>query len=180
MLDGQLCYYLDVTNEANSKIGKDNGLIMLLDFGPTESAVIQKIQAQDYDGQTISLQTPDKEKEEIHPKVFVKTLSRDISYGAGSFALSALQKIIGKNNFLAFPEDIKHCQDESFEKCQSKEFFNKVLEMCECVPWGLNSLKGGYSEVMYRVSKKSRVMCLWVHKFKASHILCFLQCALVG
>ena len=29
-------------------------------------------------------------------------------------------------------------------------------------------------------ASKKRVMCLLVHKFIASHILCFLQCALVG
>ena len=140
VLDGQLCFTLDVNKIANEKAsnGRKNGLVMLLDYGPTKLIGAQNSLDSDMDSTNIDIEMSNEDK--TSARVFVQTLSRFSGYGEGSYAMSALKKMGGTKNFLEFPDEMKKCQVEVLEECNYYKYFERVQEECGCVPWGLDKL----------------------------------------
>ena len=151
VLDGQLCYSFNISSFATHalKKGRHNGLLMLLDFGPTKNIKVQKKIDPEWKRETERIIRSNKDKNSV--RVFIQTLSRFSSFETGSFAMSSLQKMIGTNSFLDFPDDMKKCQVEDLEECYTNNFFRAVKERCNCIPWGLDKLRAEDSGVSHSV-----------------------------
>ena len=125
ILDGQLCFSLDVANKVkkSTREGKTQGLLILVDPNPFRANTTKF-------------------------KVYVHTLAQYTAYGAGAFAVSALKKMKGTDSFNEMPDNQKKCQVHNKERCEIKRFLDQVRKNCVCVPWvGLQSEKVG----VYRV-----------------------------
>ena len=146
VLDGQLCYYFNVSSMATkvTQEGRTNGLMILLDFAPPTISEVKTESETKWGRESAIIGMSENNKNSV--RLFVQTLSR-----FSSFAISCLQKMIGTKSFLGLPDDIKKCQDEALEECHLKQFFKDVTEDCGCVPWGLDKLRKLDSEVSHHV-----------------------------
>ena len=151
VLDGQLCYSINASNIAKgeTKSGRDNGLLMLLDVGPTkpqENKNREDEKKKVYKkGKSVDIDISNRDK--TSARVYLQTLSGFSSFGEGDYAMSALTKMTGRKSFLEFPDSLKKCQIESMDKCRISEYFETVQDQCGCVPWSLIDFKAVSSEV---------------------------------
>ena len=134
ILEGQLCYLLDITRlvKRSTKAGKNLGLRVLLDPSPFRLNTSSKMRLID--------QTQDF-------KVYVHTLAQYTANGPGEYAMSAIKDMKGTKSFKQLPDIQKNCQDHNREECETKRFLDQVQSNCNCVPWALmvdvNSKKVG-------------------------------------
>ena len=128
ILEGQLCYSLDIANIVNkstgTKTGRTNGLRILVDPNPFRLNVSNRMNPDD--------QSPDF-------KVYVHTLSQHTAYGAGAFAMSALKRMAGTGSFKQLPEKQKNCRVHNREDCETKQYLDQVRTKCGCIPWALDA-----------------------------------------
>ena len=124
ILEGQLCYSLDITKlgEKTPKSGKTNGLFLLLDPNPYRLNVDEK----------------NVEGEQSF-KVFIHTLAQYSTYGPGSYGMSALKKMTGTKNFVQLPDHQKKCLVHNREECQTRKYLDQVQMECNCMPWPLGT-----------------------------------------
>ena len=132
VLEGQLCYSINGSIHAteSSKRGKENGLVMLLDFGKNEN----KEETMEVWEKGKPVKTSKKYR---GLRIYVETLSGFSSNGEGDYAMASLKRMRGKQSFLDFPNAIKKCQVEPRDTCRLWRYFQTVQEKCGCVPWGL-------------------------------------------
>ena len=139
LLEGQLCYSLDLTaileGNTNTKSGKTHGILLILDLGQTNENINDNFEESSYD----SLDMEVFNNGETSFKIYIHTLAGFKSYKAGTYVMSSLKKMTGTKSFLALPEETKACQLETFETCQSQRYMEDILEKCGCVPWSLSS-----------------------------------------
>ena len=113
VLEGQMCYSLDLKDMKKSAPGKSNGLSMILDAN-----------------------TIGNEEENV-AKIYIHTLSPFSEYKNGSYGLFSLTKITGTSGFLSIPDADKKCQVEAFEECNTRRYLQRVHIKCKCAPWAL-------------------------------------------
>ena len=125
ILEGQLCYSLEIAklDRKPTKSGKANGLFLLLDPHP-----YQLSSSSNLDGNVQNQQSY---------KVYIHTLAPFTTKKAGSFAMNALKRMTGTENFHQLPDKQKKCQLHSREACQTKELLSRIKNNCSCVPWPL-------------------------------------------
>ena len=124
ILEGQLCYSLDVTKleRKATKTGKRNGLFLLLDPNPYPmKSTDGRVRAARNDQESF--------------KVYIHTLAPHTAYGPGAFAMHTLKRMTGKPSFYQMPDNQKECQVHNRENCQSELFLEHVRSDCGCVPW---------------------------------------------
>ena len=127
ILDGQLCYSLDVAKMiGKTKTGRANGLFLLLDPNPYQLNITEE-------------NVPSSKDQSF--KVIVHTLAQYTTYGSGSYAMSALKKMTGTNSFLRLPEEDKMCLVHDREDCQTQKYLKQVHTECKCIPWALKTDK---------------------------------------
>ena len=100
MLEGQLCYSLNLTKiqkEKSSK-GKRAGLVLVLDQGIQNDEHLQTKRFMDYP--TIPLDLEASEVDGGTARIYLNTLSSFTDYRAGSYGMHALKKMTGTQSFL--------------------------------------------------------------------------------
>ena len=61
-------------------------------------------------------------------------------FGEGNFALTAAKEIDATQDYLDMSKDVTNCQNEvSLEVCETKKYFEKVMEKCNCLPVNIGS-----------------------------------------
>ena len=123
VIDGQLCYSLDVAKieKKPSKAGKSNGLFLLVDPDPYQRNPVGR-----------------KERHEDQSfKVYIHTLAQFTAFGPGAYAMKALKSMTGTKSFKQLDDNQKSCRVHNREKCQSLKFLDRVKSSCNCVPWPL-------------------------------------------
>ena len=137
ILEGQLCYSLDIANIVNkstgTRTGRTNGLRILVDPNPFRLNVSNRMNPDD--------QSPDF-------KVYVHTLAQHTAYGAGAFAMSALKRMTGTESFTMLPHDVTKCYNGDFESCKNSRLLKASLKECGCLPWTLKDFK---KEVIFQL-----------------------------
>ena len=116
VLSGRLCYTLKDKFKAETKQGKTNGLLLMVDPGEAGHD-----------------QNDDEENTSL--KLYIHTLSGFTGYKAGSYAMSALKRMTGTSGFLSLPEAQKRCQVELREDCERSLFVEELEKECGCIPW---------------------------------------------
>ena len=127
ILEGQLCYTLDLTklrgSDHQAKSGKTNGLFLLVDPFPYH------LNRTDNNGGGYK----GGEREDI--KVFIHTLAQYSTLGPGSYAMSTLKKITGTASFKELPQPQRKCIVHNREDCQTRKYMEQVRKECNCIPW---------------------------------------------
>ena len=124
ILEGQLCYSLDVTKleRKATKTGKRNGLFLLLDPNP-------------YPMESTDGRVKAARNDQESFKVYIHTLAEYTAFGPGAYAIHNLKRMTGKSSFYQLPDSQKYCQVHSREKCQTDIFLSQVEFNCKCVLW---------------------------------------------
>ena len=136
ILEGQLCYSLDVKTDVKMKsgAGKGNGLLLIIDADSTGQKENAKV-ARDIDHEITTLNLLETNTDTQVPKIYMNTLERYETFQTGSFALSSLKKMTGTDTYIANKN--KDCSVETFEDCQARRYLEEVEKQCRCVPWAL-------------------------------------------
>ena len=130
ILEGQLCYSLDIAklSKKKTKSGKSNGLFLLLDPNPYHLNAIEK-------------NVKGSKTEENSFKVFITTLAQYTTFGPGSYGMSTLKRMTGTESFKKLPTDQKKCLVHNREECQTQKYLDQIKKECKCIPWALGSEK---------------------------------------
>ena len=133
LLDGQLCYSLNVTSVVSegkpTQPGEKKGIFFAIDAKGDQDNFRNK------DSDMIRYLNTESSNDQKTLSIHVNTLSRYSTTMPGRYVLTVLKKMTGTDSFLALPDDIKGCQIEPQNECR-----RRMAEMkCSCVPWSLNS-----------------------------------------
>ena len=141
VLAGQLCYSLNVSNTVNTKsaMGKQNSLLLFLDTGESRSRKIQK-DTTNHKWTNATKSVDISTSNEDRTSVYIETLSEITYFGAGSYAMSGLNRMSGSKRFMQFPDYMKKCQIGSLTDCHNMNYFENLQEQCQCIPWSLRFL----------------------------------------
>ena len=141
VLDGQLCYSLDLTNvhSGKTKPGLKNGIFLLLDSGIQNVGEDVRSNSED---KIVSMNLEPSFSSGGKFKIYLNTLDSFTDFRTGTYAMSSLKKTTGTDSFLDLPNAKKRCQIERFEKCAMQKYKEQLEKQCGCVPWALgNALK---------------------------------------
>ena len=151
VLEGQLCYSLDLSKVAKdgSKSGLQSGLMMILD---SSSNIDQEME-------TIGNNPLMKMKPSGHSsRIYLNTLASFTDLRAGSYAISAVKKMVATDTFLSLPVENRNCQLQTSEDCKIQQYVKDVQGQCGCVPWALASvltLEVGLAPRVFQINTKS-------------------------
>ena len=114
ILEGQMCYSLDMASigKVKTKKGEKNSLLLIIDPNQVKSPFAE------------------------FAKIYIHTLAPFSDFRNGSYAMSALKKMIGTKGFLGL--NTKLCQVQTFEDCNNERYSDKIARQCECVVWELS------------------------------------------
>ena len=119
-------------------MGKPNSLLLLLDIGKSNSSFGQiNTTKPEWTNETKAVDISTSNEEKTSSRIYVQTLSETSFFGAGSYAMSALNHMVGSRSFMEFPDEMKECQTGSLEGCHSINYFSKLKQQCQCIPWSL-------------------------------------------
>ena len=129
LLEGQLCYSLDITKveRRKTRIGKAGGFLFLIDPSPNQKRY----------GNTHATQDAQ------HFKIYISTLGRYKIMEGGAYAMRTLKQMTATTSFANLPIAKTRCQVHNFVECQNKKYLDQVKSRCQCIPWVLMTNKTG-------------------------------------
>ena len=139
VLEGQLCYSLNLTSidTWKTKKGKGVGLVIIIDIGVQNA---ETLLIQDFNKNPLAFAPSGVDAGSS--RIYLNTLSSFTDYRAGSYAMNALKKMTGTESFLKQADKEKKCRIGTLEDCETKSFIDRVQKKCGCVPWALSSALG--------------------------------------
>ena len=137
MLEGQLCYKLKLNKK--SGLGKENELVLLLDYNEDRSLQSTTTQKEEIKSFTtnLNLGTAIASLHGIAAKVHIHTLSPYVGFGGGRYKMTSVKKMTATSDFLNMAFEDRKCEFESYEDCKAK----KLLQNCGCVPWEVQHIQ---------------------------------------
>ena len=132
ILEGQLCYELKLNKTRLSGLGKENELMLLLDYNEDRSLQVSSHNEDivRYSHKTLNFNTAVESIQGVSAKIQINTLSPYIGFGGGLYVMSAVKRMTAKKDFLQMPLKDRNCEVELYEYCRTK----RLLEECDCVP----------------------------------------------
>ena len=137
ILDGQLCYAIDmkdVLKEKASKPGRGFGLVL---------AIEQKVTTTEQSSSNFAalLQQGHLDTKmdirEFSSSIHLNNLVKYTDSRAGLYKMSGLKKMTGTDGFLALTDMKKGCQIEDQRECEQRKYLEEVEKRCACLPWTL-------------------------------------------
>ena len=156
ILEGQLCYSLDLRDivRGGSGKGSENALLLVLDSNMIQLSNLHIIDSngkEEQEGERAKknngendednsfLETEESSHDNHLARIYLHTMTHFTSSKNGSYVLTVLKKMTGTAGFLKIPDEEKGCQVEIYEECNTRKYLERVGEECKCVPWALNS-----------------------------------------
>ena len=124
ILDGQLCYSLDVAKFGGppTREGRAKALFLLLDPYP-------------YPVNSLENRAQRQVNDPSHFKIYIHTLAQYNGHGSGDYKLNSLKRMTATDSFKQLPDNQKNCSVHIREQCQTMKFLNHVQNNCKCNPW---------------------------------------------
>ena len=140
VLDGQLCYTLDVNSalpDEDTLDGKEGGLTLFLDYNKERSAKPKgSYNAADRKSNTRYITVEETQTDiEQEARIFIHTLKPFSGYGAGSYKMSSLKQIYATEDFLKLPTSERGCTNTDKQRCLTEVYLQQKRQHCKCVPW---------------------------------------------
>jgi hypothetical protein len=132
MMDGQLCYTLNISKVTSSiknktRFGDKTGIFFAFDQNEETSGSKAEMDIPRH-------LNPDSSADQNSLSIHINTLARYTSSSPGKHIMTALKKMTGTDSYLAMSDEAKGCQIEPEDECISR----KSKERCGCVPWALS------------------------------------------
>ena len=162
LLEGDLCYILNIKAllkvAIKTEMGKENGLMLLLDSGSLGLVNKDKPGIEDF----TSLNMAQRQGEVGSIRIYINTMAPFSDHRAGSYKLSALKDMNGTKSFLDFPHWKKQCwsvgrKEQTLEHCQSQAYTETVLKESGCLPWRI-----GNTLTNKKVSSAFHMCVIWL------------------
>ena len=133
ILEGQLCYELKLNKTRLSGQGKENELMLLLDYNEDRSLQVSSHNEDivKYSHKTLNFNTAVESIQGVSAKIQINTLSPYIGFGGGLYVMSAVKRMTAKKDFLQMPLKDRNCEVQLYEDCRT----TKLMQECNCVPW---------------------------------------------
>ena len=138
LLDGQLCYTLDMKDVLKDKVtrpGRGFGLTL---------AIEQKVTALEQSSNDFGALL---QQGRLYTKIDIPEFSSSIHLNnlvkytdsrAGLYKMSVLKKMTGTEGFLGLADATKGCQIEDQTKCERRKYLEEGQRRCDCLPWTLS------------------------------------------
>ena len=133
LLEGQLCYKLDLQKESGQ--GKKNELLLLLDYNK-ELSIQPNVGSSDID-RSANMYLDTIDTEQFEAKIHINTLSNATKFGGGSYKMTVVKRMTTKPDFLKMPFKNRNCEVEEYKDCKTRN----LIDNCKCVPWGVPCFK---------------------------------------
>ena len=142
ILEGQLCYTLKI-NETGGK-GKQNGLMLLLDLNENRNFLTSLEQDRSNGKKSrMNLDTENSMRKKA-AKVQINAILPNTKYGAGSYQMTSVKKMVATEKFYGMSSEIRNCEMESYYECRTRHLVAK----CGCIPWELRKIQVNYYQYM--------------------------------
>ena len=137
ILDGQLCYALDMKDVLKDKVtrpGRGFGLTL---------AIEQKVTALEQSSNDFGALL---QQGRLYTKIDIPEFSSSIHLNnlvkytdsrAGLYKMSVLKKMTGTEGFLGLADATKGCHIEDQTECERRKYVEEVETSCGCLPWSL-------------------------------------------
>ena len=151
LLEGELCYELDIDKIGGQvSRGLYGGLVLLLDVTLDRSIGVGKnkdftvnlpiTQSRQYSTQLEIEKRSTSETLTMEPTFYVHTI-QPFSFVPNNldfnqYIMTSIKHMVGSDNFLALPDDKKHCSTTSSERCKQERFLEDLDKICGCIPFG--------------------------------------------
>ena len=150
ILDAEVCYALDfkdliLEGGVVSKAGRGEGLLLAIDNGIS----IEPLHDKDKIEFKKDFIRTKLKKTGTRARFQIMTLHRQEDSRPGMYMMKDLKQMVGTENFLAMPDDLKKCQIEPKEECRSRRYVQEVQSKCNCVPWSLSALASDQVESLF-------------------------------
>ena len=120
--------------QGGTQKGKERGLMLALNMNRDTSEEVA------YSGQEWldkDIFRPEVSDYGNRATIHLSTLDRFKDTKRGMYAMTSLKKMTGTDAFLDLPENIKGCQIEDQEMCNSRRYIEELQKQCKCLPWAL-------------------------------------------
>ena len=136
VLDGRLCYQIDMTKEMpKASTVRGEGLTLIIDANIDKS--VSKEMKKEVKN---NLKSFDLREAPVETKKFVElnigTLAPYSAFGPGNYILTAVKRMSATEGFLSMSKKKRECEKEKFESCQ-KRLFQEGVKTCGCTPQSL-------------------------------------------
>ena len=163
LLDGQLCYQLDMRDDTVSiSQGPLGGLKFVMDYNEERNVNVDNLET----GQEISKEEELKGLIGLErtlnngndAKIYIETIEAFHAYGGGSYMMSAAKEVVGTDEYVDIAESSDLCQDRiSISNCAAIDFVRTALDKCHCTPFGL---KLAFEKLVSYIFFRLHVFCL--------------------
>jgi len=148
LLEGQLCYRLDVTPHLSSRpsFGQKEGLLLAVDTNPDRSAASFPSKEVNSEKSRIDTAPPDGGVV-TSPRVYIHTLAGYSGYGTGRYVITSIKDVTATDSFMELSQENRvGCQEEDREECIVKAYVNETLSKCQCWPLGWTHLSYNHGQ----------------------------------
>ena len=138
VLEGQLCFSINLDKTKKAQPGFQNGLQLIID----PLIVQQKSEKEggvDHEEHTKTLSFDSSNDEASPARFYLNTLASFSDSREGSYGMSALKKMTATDSFLGLNDNVKECQVEVIKECNARMYIEEVQTRCGCVPWALST-----------------------------------------
>ena len=122
ILEGQLCSELKLNKTRLSGQGKENELMLLLDYNEDRSLQVSSHNEEvvKSSNRILNFNTAVESIQGVSAKIQINTLSPYIGFGGGLHVMSAVKRMTAKKDFLQMPLKDRNCEVEQYEDCRTK------------------------------------------------------------
>ena len=138
VLDGQLCYTLDINSHVpniENLHGKQGELLLFLDYNQERSISLRMTRASNNSSDRFISMEKARLNIGQEAKILIHTLKPYVGFGGGSFSMSSLKQMSPTENFLKLSPSTKGCASEDQQECLMKSYLKEKLHSCQCIPW---------------------------------------------
>ena len=140
ILDGQLCYTLDLKDILKGKVvtrpGRGFGLTLAIEqkeIAAPKDEGLKTLTNSLQSGQMYARMNVPKLSSSIH----LNNLVKYTDFRAGLYKMSVLKRMTGTQGFLNLADVTKGCQNEEQMNCEKIKYLEEVQRKCGCLPWPL-------------------------------------------
>ena len=138
--DKQACYSLDLKESLSevrgkTKQGKGNGLVFAINMEMSTNSESSDTEKELND--VVHFDTRRSTSNKNHGTIHISTLERFSDSRPGMYVMTVLKRMTGTDSFLSMSDDVKQCQVETQDDCESRNYVQNVQNQCHCLPWSL-------------------------------------------
>ena len=139
MLDGQLCYTVDISSvlpDITTLDGKVGELLLFLDYNKERSIEPEnKLKAKSVSQKRFITMEETLAENDKEARIFIHTLKSHTGFGAGSYIMSSLKRMSPTEDFRKLSPTTRGCANEDQQHCLRKKYLDQKIKECVCAPW---------------------------------------------